>query len=428
MSNFMSVIQECENAKGAGSKKVIQAALSSADKIACNLITAALNPYAVYNVRQYSISQNNESEQRYDNFFHVLARLQSREVTGNAAIDELNQALSLFSAEEAEYVVRVIDKDLKAGFSADTFNKVHPNAPIPCFDVMLAQKCESTEEFEKAINWPAEASAKLDGERTIAIVTSDGVTYYSRSGKIAAHVNGLFDDELMRIHSEYGDFAMDGERYAGDFTTTMNAKKEGNEDAKSKMQFFAFFIMPLNDWKQQKTSITMKKARDTLESILDSSFTKITLPQSVIVHNYEEMMDRCNYVIDELGQEGLIIKDLNSTYKWDRDYAWTKVKRFYDADCTITGFYNGRAKTRLENTLGGITVMGILEDGTQIETNVGSGFSDELRNEIFENQSEWLGRTVVIKYQEVSKSKSKEVASLRFPTYVRCRDDKLVEV
>jgi hypothetical protein len=63
-----------------------------------------------------------------------------------------------------------------------------------------------------------------------------------------------------------------------------------------------------------------------------------------------------------------------------------------------------------------------------VEANVGSGFSDELRNAIWSNQKSWMGRTVVIKYQEVSKSKGKDVASLRFPTYERDRDDKVVEI
>jgi hypothetical protein len=50
------------------------------------------------------------------------------------------------------------------------------------------------------------------------------------------------------------------------------------------------------------------------------------------------------------------------------------------------------------------------------------------RDEIWNNQSYWLGRVVVVKYQELSKSKNKEVASLRFATYERDRDDKDFEI
>ncbi len=73
--------------------------------------------------------------------------------------------------------------------------------------------------------------------------------------------------------------------------------------------------------------------------------------------------------------------------------------------------------------MGGITVIGFLESGERIECNVGSGFNDEDRLQL-----DWVGRVVVIKYQEVSRAKGKTVASLRFPVYMRTRDDKEVEV
>lgn len=106
---------------------------------------------------------------------------------------------------------------------------------------------------------------------------------------------------------------------------------------------------------------------------------------------------------------------------------WCKVKNFYDVDCKIVGFYAGKKGKRLANTLGGIKVWGRTEDGTIVESDVGSGFSDALRNEIWNNQDAWIGATVVIKYQEISKSKNKAIASLRFPTFEHRRDDKVVE-
>ena len=42
--------------------------------------------------------------------------------------------------------------------------------------------------------------------------------------------------------------------------------------------------------------------------------------------------------------------------------------------------------------------------------------------------TDWVGKTVVIKYQDVTRSKSKDVSSLRFPTFVRERDDKVVVI
>ena len=430
MTNFVKVIKACENAGGAGTKDTIKAALKTADPTAVRLIAESLNPYRVFGIRKYDRPTQycGFAKDDMSKFFKLLDMLAARELTGNAAANAVTNILGLYTQETAEYLERILDKDLKAGFSADTVNKIHKNA-IPTFEVMLADKCEDQEDFEANITFPCQADFKYDGERTIAIVKADSIIYYSRSGKEATHVNGLFDEELQRIYKITGDFVLDGERYASNFTETMNAKKSGNDEAKKNLRFRAFFLMSLEDWIAQKTKINMLENRKRLEKLLTSAkCVKIILSEGREVKNYQDMMSFCNEAIDKHGVEGLILKDWNSPYVWDRKLAWCKVKRFYDADCRVVGFYNGRPKSRLENTLGGINVVGFLEDGTRVEANVGSGFSDELRNEIFKNQKKWMGRTVVIKYQEVSKSKSKAVASLRFPTFERDRDDKVVEI
>jgi len=430
VTNFVDVVKACENAGGAGTKNAIKDALSMADKPAQNLISEALNSYRVFGVRKFDRpTKYSESDGQISIVFETLDRLASRELTGTAAQEAVTWMLSCFTEETASYLERIIDKDLRGGFSASTVNKIFPGL-VPTFEVMLADKCEEVEDFEKNITFPCMADFKYDGERTIAIVKEDSVTYYSRSGKEAVHVNGLFDEELFRIRKalEY-DFVLDGERYASNFTETMNAKKSGNDEAKKNLRFRAFFLMPLSDWLAQETQITMKTNRSALMVLLHRyQCEKIIISEGREVTDYQDMMNFCNEAIDIHKVEGLILKDWDATYQWDRTLAWCKVKRFYDADCRVVGFYNGRKKTRLENTLGGLIVVGFTEDGTRVECNVGSGFSDELRNEIWNNQEAWLGRTVVIKYQEVSKSKSKEVASLRFPTFERDRDDKIVEI
>lgn len=431
MTNFVEIIKACEAAEGAGTKKTIMAALSTADEIAQRLIREAQDPYRVFGVRKYELpvaysnhSETSNSEDDYQIFFTLLDDLASRALTGNAARDAVTRVLGLFSEEEARYLARVFDKDLRSGFSADTVNKIFPNL-VPKFDVMLADKCETPEDFETVITFPCQADFKYDGERTIAVVKKREVNYYSRSGKEATHVAGLFDAELFRIRDLVGyDFVLDGERYASNFTETMNAKKEGNDEAKAALKFRAFFLMPLSDWIAQRTKITMRHARFYLETVLAQiEASKIVLSEGREVDDYCDMMTYCNEAIDVHGVEGLILKNWESTYLWERDSAWTKVKRFYDVDCRIVGTYAGRKGTRLENCLGGIQVVGFLENGERVEANVGSGFNDEDRERV-----DWIGQTVVIKYQEVSRAKNKAVASLRFPTYERRRDDKTVEI
>ena len=261
----------------------------------------------------------------------------------------------------------------------------------------------------------------------------------SRSGLEAFHMNGLFDAELKEIYTrtqrKFGQsgFILDGERFASDWTDTMNAKKSGNEDARSRININAFFIMPLSHWMAQKTDLTMKENLKNLSELLDST-PRVRHVQGREVADYQDMTAYCDEVTtpgfdgQPKGHEGLILKDWDATYAWDRTIAWCKVKHFWDADCVVVGFKPGRPKSRLENTLGRLEVIGFLEDGTRVECGVGSGFSDALRSEIWANQDKWLGRTVVIRYQEVSKARGKEVSSLRFPTYERWRDDKIIDI
>lgn len=482
ISNFMSVIKACESASGSGSKQIIATALSTCDWFAIQLIKAALDPYQVYGIRKVEMPKTAVMETRvsaYEDFLKLLTKLHNREITGNAAIDAVRIALSDFEEEEQGYIVRVIDRDLKAGFSADTFNKViittemvgktlkgkqlkgvfeedfkiankvykeHGNYffrderfseyLVPQFDVMLADKCEDTADFEDYVTFPCQADFKYDGERTIAIVKEDDVTYYSRSGKEAVHMKGLFDQELLKIRKFLNyDYVLDGERCSDlGFTDTVNAKKEGNEEAKANLRFRAFFLMPLTHWYARKTNITMKETREALGHIINIvQAQKIILTEGRIVTDYQDMMNYCNDAIDLPENaarkiEGLILKDLESVYVWDRTYAWTKVKRFYDIDARFIGFYPGRPKSRLADTVGGVNCVGFLESGERVEFNVGSGFSDENRADMKANPDKWLAATHVIKYQEVSRSKSKDVASLRFCTYQHSRDDKLVEI
>ena len=481
-SNFMQVIKSCEEANGAGTKQIIAQALMQADKIACLLIKESLNPYRVFGIRKIEMPLTCRFEtpdSAYTEFFALLDKLHARELTGHAARDAVTEALSNFSSEEQGYIVRVLDKDLKAGFSADTYNTVQITVNsvgqtllgkkltgnfesdlkfaskaykdggvysfhdtdfidvlVPQFDVMLADKCDETEDFEKYVTFPCQADFKYDGERTIAIVKEDEVVYYSRSGKEAVHVKGLFDEELFKIRKFLNyDFILDGERCSDlGFTDTVNAKKDGNDEAKANLRFRAFFLMPLTDWLRRKTNITMRQARKELAHLIDIiGAKKIILSEGREVVDYQDMMNYCNDAIDLPENaarkiEGLILKDWESTYQWDRTFAWTKVKRFFDIDARIVGFYPGRPKSRLANTIGGVNMVGFLESGERVEFNVGSGFSDGDRASLKADPEMWLRLTHVIKYQEVTRSKSKDYASLRFCTYERSRDDKLVEI
>lgn len=470
MTNFVEVLKTCEQASGAGTKETIQNALATLDPVGVRLLNECMNSYRVFGVRKYDPPTQYAGVDADPSFiFPILDALCDRELTGNAARSAVTRVLAQFTEDTANYIARIIDKDPRAGFSADTVNQVllargmpgdfndnykkvkkllkvegwnqfqsNPEFKnlIPTFEVQLADKCETEEDFE-AIEFPCQGDVKYDGERNVAIVTLEEVHHFSRSGKEVFHLPESVDLELLEIRRYLGyDFALDGERFGKDFTATMNAKKGAkdgtNLEVREGLHFRAFFLMPLSDWKAQKTDITMEWARANLKQILDHlGCKKIILSEGKILNNRAEMHEYCDYVIDTLKMEGLILKRLKDVYRWERNLAWTKVKRFYDVDLRVTGWYPGRKKSRLENTVGGLTLEGIDEKGVKIRTNVGSGLTDELRDDILKNWSKYEGTTAVIKYQEMTQSadqKGTDLFSLRFGTLERFRDDKVVDL
>jgi DNA ligase-1 len=427
---FVEVLKECQSAVGAGSKKVIQAALAKLDEEGRELMKLTLNPYIVLGVKKYDRpSAYAAADFDISHFMDVCKDLANRTLTGNAARAAVTEALGRYTKETSTYLERVLDKDPRAGFSDETYNKVWKDDPVPVFSVMLADKCEDTDDFEKYVTFPCQGDFKYDGQRTICFVR-DGVPveYRARSGKESEHINGLFDEDLLKIRAEIGyDFVMDGEAFASDFTETINAKRSGNDTAKANLRLRAFFMMPFPDWIAQKTSITMRENRAVLTTLLKGC-TKVILSDGRDVKDYHDMTDYCNEAIDIHKVEGLILKDWDAFYTWDRSFSWTKVKRFYDVDARFVSFYSGRPKSRLADTVGGANCVAFLESGERVEFRVGSGFSDKQRADMKANPEKWLAQTHVIKYQDVSRSKSKAVASLRFCTYEHSRDDKLVEI
>ena len=231
MSNFVQVIKACEAAGGAGTKKDIQTALSKADPTTQRLIKEALDPYRVFGVRKFDMPKSGipTTPLAFTEFFLVLDKLASREWTGDTARDAVTCVLGNFSSEDQGYIVRVLDKDLKAGFSADTMNKLHPGL-IPTFEVMLADKCESTEDFETAITFPCQADFKYDG------CLSAGWTIQLRDGR------------SLTI-GEFVDNNLEGEVLSYNVTTKKNEWKKIQAKIKNSMpeRAYEWFQLTLED-------------------------------------------------------------------------------------------------------------------------------------------------------------------------------------
>jgi ATP-dependent DNA ligase len=115
------------------------------------------------------------------------------------------------------------------------------------------------------------------------------------------------------------------------------------------------------------------------------------------------------------GQEGTILKDKNGIWEDKRSKGQIKFKGELECDLQIVDWEEGTGKNK--GRLGALVCES--SDGV-IRVNVGSGYSDEQRDEFTKKV---IGKIVTVKYNARIKDKS-GVESLFLPVFIELREDK----
>jgi ATP-dependent DNA ligase len=153
-------------------------------------------------------------------------------------------------------------------------------------------------------------------------------------------------------------------------------------------------------------------------SVLDSANKhNIQLIPSQVVNTMEEAKEVFRNYVDQ-GYEGIILKNRGGFWADKRSSDLVKFKEELFADLRVVGYYEGEGKA--QGMLGGLSLES--EDGV-IKVNVGSGFTDEQRKQIWQDKN--LG-IVEIKYNGITEDKKTGQKSLFLPIFIRERLDKSV--
>ena len=115
--------------------------------------------------------------------------------------------------------------------------------------------------------------------------------------------------------------------------------------------------------------------------------------------------------------EGIMINLSESPYECKRSKYILKGKVFQDVDLKVVNYQEG--KGNLKNTLGALVV-----EYKNNKVSVGSGYTLEERNDIWNTKDNIIGKIITVQYFEEIKDKKTGLYSLRFPVFKQLRNDK----
>ena len=369
--------------------------------------------------------------------FKELARaLALRELTGHDARDAIELALSASTEQQWNgWYRRILIKDMRAGFSETTVNKMvakagHPEFEIPLFECMLAH---DGAKHEKKIAGKKLLEPKLDGVRVITIVNAANktATMYSRNGKVLENFGHITAAIEANIELFDRSIVLDGEMVSSSFQALMKQVHRKSDAETADARLMLFDVLPLSEF-QKGESIMGQKRRSNLLRSMKATLDKVgsidIIPQiEVDLGSYvgEIQFKQYNKDAIEAGYEGIMIKDVDAVYECKRSASWLKMKPFIEVSLTVTAVEEGTGKN--VGRLGALICEGE-DDGKKIQVNVGSGLTDDQRAEFWNDQQDLLGQIVEIRADAATRNQdSEDVWSLRFPRFLRFRGFKAGE-
>lgn len=407
--------------KSEGSTKKKQELLRDmmSNRVFAKVLYFAFNDYIVTGLSNKKI--NKKLDERFylikNEWKNDIISLMAYLMENNTGKDEdiaVVQAFIRDNEEHRDFLIDLVTKNIKVGITATTINKVKPNF-IPEFGVQLANSYDMKYVDGKDLI----ITLKLDGSRMIAIKENDEVKFFSRQGKEITELveieeefkefpNGVYDGELLAI----GEF----EDSKSQFKETMKRSRIKGEKMGLKFMIYDF-ISDIDDFKKGKDETKCIDRKNNVRDIINvfgkSEFIQYLEPLYV-GSDIKRITMHSDLVIKQ-GQEGIMINLCESPYETKRVNHLLKVKEFHTLDLRVIDKKEGT--NRNKNKLGALVV-----DYKGFEVSVGSGYTDTLREELW-NDEDIVGSIIEISYFEETCDKDGNL-SLRFPVFIRRRDDK----
>ena len=343
------------------------------------VLWAAYNPDITYWISKHpDVSEYDRSGVLGESMAIVdlLDNIAIRKITGNAAIEFYRKTLEKCTADQAEVIRRVVDRDLRCGVGVPTINKIWPLL-IPEYELMLA------ETDAKKLKYPCYVQTKMDGLRCLITHTNPAfnIVMRTRGGNQITSLEAMYD-HLSRVippgetwDGELVCVGEDGRFLERKISNGILNKAIRGTISPQEVERVIFVVWDIID---QTKTIPYKDRFAQLSARLNLDSRKVVLVQNWRADNLKQV-ERLFEIALLGGEEGVIAKNIDAVWQPKRTFDLVKFKAEKECDLLVTGWEFGKANGKNAHRLGALVCESA--DG-KVVVNVGGGYSDEERDKI----------------------------------------------
>jgi DNA ligase-1 len=431
MSNCFRVITALEeHASRINKEQILEAEAVSDNTELFAGMRMALDALITFGIRQVPIKKSTDPQTsptglHWDAFALQVQALIDRRATGHLARDLVEHLM--FCATEQQWngwYRRILIKDLRCGVSEKTINKVLKAFPgiasIPVFECQLAHDGAN---HEKKIVGRKLLEPKLDGVRCLTVIDYENrtVTQFSRNGKELTNFGHITSAILDNIDLLARSYVLDGEIVSASFQDLMKQVHRKDDVQAEDARLMLFDIIPLSEFRAGASVLGQRRRSNFLRGlkrIFDHIGSIDIIPQKEV--DLDGLVGQLEYrqynkdAVDS-GYEGIMIKDPDAVYECKRSVSWLKQKPFIEVSLTVVETEEGTGRNA--GKMGALVCEGV-DDDKHIRVNVGSGFTDQERDEFWSCRTD--GQVVEVRADAITQNQD-GTYSLRFPRFLKFR-------
>lgn len=408
------IIKKLQNASGNNAKKAILE--DNCDNMVLrDYLKATYDPRLNYFLSEKTYPEvcgySDNHEFTVNNIGEFIYQLADRNKTGNAAKEWLKSVLRYFNEEQQELIKMMLLKDIKAGISVSTINKIWPDLIF----VQNYMRCSLPSAVKlKDWNWEegVYSQEKMDG--MYAAITNNSVTTRAGNSFPVGCLPESFKEEMQSIP--------EGVELNGELLVYRNgfvlSRKEGNGILNSLLQG-----LPIPEYCKLNyvawDGLGLEgdyKDRSFQAGILCYRKKYFSFVKNRLVYSIQEATEHFQELLAE-GKEGTVLKNPKGLWKDGTSKDCVKFKIEAEIDLFCIGIAEGTGKYK--GMLGALQLQSACGS---VLVDCGTGFTDKMRNELWETPP--IGKVVSIKANDLLDKVGSDILSLFLPVFLEIREDK----